>query len=292
MWIDRHESELGRWRTVRREAAPALRPFVRDFLGAESTLAIALEERHLPQLGVALVVNLGAPHRLVDGDGEQAGAGAWVVGLQTGARLGEAVGARTFMAVQLTPVGAHLVLRLPMDALSGRVVALDDIDPRFARDLAARAASGAGWPDRFDAVEAALAARLADAEAPRLAMRAMAGVVGGAGVGALAAELGCSHRRLIDEFKDRIGLAPKTVARIARFSRALAGIHQAAGVERQAGKPHLDLAGSRRRAGIDWADLAVLHGYYDQAHFIREFKDFAGVAPGAFVAGLRADAAV
>ena len=31
-----------------------------------------------------------------------------------------------------------------------------------------------------------------------------------------------------------------------------------------------------------WAELAAEHGFYDQSHLNREFRDIAGVTPGAY----------
>ncbi|GAA4685353.1 helix-turn-helix domain-containing protein [Phytohabitans rumicis] len=76
----------------------------------------------------------------------------------------------------------------------------------------------------------------------------------------LAAELGWSGRHLASTFRREIGLTPKMAARVLRFERAYAALGSA----------------------DSWADIAVSCGYYDQAHLIRDFKEFAGAPPGHF----------
>ena len=65
-----------------------------------------------------------------------------------------------------------------------------------------------------------------------------------------------------DRFHADIGLPPKTVARLLRFRRA---------VDRCAAAP------SSR-----WSDIALDAGYLDQAHLIRDFRQFAGMTPVEF----------
>jgi AraC-like DNA-binding protein len=75
------------------------------------------------------------------------------------------------------------------------------------------------------------------------------------------ASLSClSLRQFERKCKDRIGLPPKLFARLIRFSKAY-----------------------RLRencAQLSWTNIAYECGYFDQTHFIRDFKEFAGVAPG------------
>lgn len=83
------------------------------------------------------------------------------------------------------------------------------------------------------------------------------------GIGRLAAEIGCSRKHLVAGFGSEIGLPPKTLARILRFARVL-----------------------RRLDGADrpaWAEIALDCGYYDQAHLIRDFRQFAGTTPAAWL---------
>jgi AraC-like DNA-binding protein len=81
-------------------------------------------------------------------------------------------------------------------------------------------------------------------------------------------EAGLSRRRFAQLFREQVGLTPKLYCRLRRFQRAL---HQIA-----SGAP------------VDWVDMALAGGYCDQAHFGREFRDFSGISPGAYLASERA----
>jgi AraC-like DNA-binding protein len=128
------------------------------------------------------------------------------------------------------------------------------------------------WPERFDLVEAFLARRLADSVPPspgvEWSWQRLRRTGGCASIGALATELGWSHRRLIARFREQIGLAPKTVARVFRFDRAVAAL------------------GSSASRGL--AEIAFDCGYFDQAHLNRDFRELAGTTPTAFL-GSRLD---
>jgi AraC-like DNA-binding protein len=39
-----------------------------------------------------------------------------------------------------------------------------------------------------------------------------------------------------------------------------------------------------RARGVHWAEIAADHGYYDQSHFIRDFRDFTGMTPSVYLA--------
>jgi len=116
----------------------------------------------MPKLDAALFLNFGSPHRLFEGQSERTGFRAWIVGLQSGFRLGEALGVREFMVVRLSPIGANLILRLPMNLIANRIMDLDDLDSRFAADLTSRGYLASTWPERLSAVEKVLAKRIAD----------------------------------------------------------------------------------------------------------------------------------
>lgn len=76
-------------------------------------------------------------------------------------------------------------------------------------------------------------------------------------------ELQISERSLERLFRVNIGMSPKLYSRVCRFQASLA---------------------SMRSNGFDkLSDISYGHGYADQSHFIREFREFSGVTPNAWL---------
>jgi AraC-like DNA-binding protein len=75
----------------------------------------------------------------------------------------------------------------------------------------------------------------------------------------ISTKVGYSQKHLIDLFKEHVGVTPKTFLRITRFQRAI--------LELETGN----------YTGM--ASAALDSGYFDQAHFIHDFKNFSGFTP-------------
>src|SRR5262249_16742677 len=164
-----HRSDLGRWRAAQRPAEPRLRDYVLGYFASEGFLPRPLHERRLPLREVAIVLNFAAPHRIIDpSDPKRATEqrNAWIVALQHRHQISEAFGARDFMVIRFTPIGAQTLLGAPMDLLTDRTLALEDVDSRFSRLLTGHAEATHDWAARFDIVENIIAARLASAPSP------------------------------------------------------------------------------------------------------------------------------
>jgi methylphosphotriester-DNA--protein-cysteine methyltransferase len=75
--------------------------------------------------------------------------------------------------------------------------------------------------------------------------------------------LNMSTRQFERRFLTRVGLSPKLFCRIQRFSHVFQVFE----------------------AGRNWAQAAVECGYYDQAHLVKNFREFSGDAPSQLLAG-------
>src|SRR5262249_28280070 len=79
----------------------------------------------------------------------------------------------------------------------------------------------------------------------------------------VVAQLALSHVRLIEVFRQEVGLTPKQFRRIRRFLAVLRHAH--------------------KEGHAAWAQLALTYGYYDQAHLIRDFRALTGVCPSVYL---------
>ncbi len=82
-------------------------------------------------------------------------------------------------------------------------------------------------------------------------------------VAALARELGTGYDLLYRDFRRNLGISPKTFIAIVRYQNHIGQL----------------LSGA---AGDGLAQLALMQGYYDQAHANRDFRRFTGVSPTRF----------
>ena len=207
-------------------------------------------QRVVPDGRPELILNLRHPFEMLRDGVWQAQPRCFLAGQITGPLLLRATGASHIMGVRLRPAGASQVLGMPAQELTGRCIALEDLGLKTLADQSdlggIEQALLARWPGQPD--------WLVD-EALRL-------LAGSTDVAAVASRLGVSSRHLERRFKERVGIPPKLFARIRRFQRVFPAIE------------NLD-------AG--WVDAAAACGYYDQAHLIRDFRDFAGEPPAALL---------
>ena len=270
--VARHESEDLSWEMVTRGAHPRLRSHVRNYTGYVEHTAKPLRRLEVPTADVTLIISpdseLGLPD-VRDPSRPAARHTSFVAALHDTYALVDHGGYQHGIEVRLTPLGAHTLFALPMHELTNRVVALDDVLGPGAGELVERLWDLPGWEPRFLLLDELIGTRVRAAARPPShelfwAWRRLRESQGRVGIGALARELGWSHRRLIARFREQIGMPPKMLSRVLRFERV-------SGLLRDTPAPRL-------------AELALDCGYYDQAHLNRDFRDFAGTTPGAYLA--------
>ena len=81
-------------------------------------------------------------------------------------------------------------------------------------------------------------------------------------IAAVTDTIGLSAKRFIERFRMEVGITPKVYCRIRRFQRAVTM--------------------ATRGRQVAWTQVALDAGYFDQAHFIHDFRSFAGLTPTAY----------
>ncbi|MCF2530805.1 AraC family transcriptional regulator [Yinghuangia soli] len=174
--------------------------------------------------------------------------------------------------IALTPLGARAIYGMPAGELAERLVPLEDVLGALGTELVDRLRAATTWPARFGTLDALLLRAVergtggdpVNRMRPEVAetWRRLVAARGRVQVGEVAAELGWSRRYLADRFRGELGLSPKTFARVLRFAHA----HSLA----------------TARSPLPWADLATASGYADQAHLVRDWREFTGLSPTAW----------
>jgi AraC-like DNA-binding protein len=288
--VSRHESEIGWWEMVSESAAPRLRQHVLGYCGYEEETVGFTRRRELPSGEVVLIVGFGPKLRTTYpqlAPGRAAAHRSFVAGLHDTYCFVETPGGQAGIQVNLTPLGAHLLLGLPMHELTNRVVDLDDLLDAEGELLVEQLHDAPGWQARFDLLDRTLVRRL-DAARPASpdvawAWRRLVESAGRLPVGELCEEVGCSRKHLLRRFNEQIGVTPKTFARVLRFQRA---VHMLGHRDGASWTDERELGAGRE---LSWGEIALECGYFDQAHMNRDFREFAGASPGELAASLLPD---
>ncbi|MDN3357405.1 helix-turn-helix domain-containing protein [Actinomadura sp. DC4] len=246
-----------------------LRPLVAHYSGYRYEGLPPGTHLGLPSPYLTVVISLGEPTRTVMPDRRRSSLAALAGGMHMRAALIEHDGDQYGVQLALTPGGARSLFGLPAGELAGVVVPLDEVLTARAGELIERMAGAPSWPARFailDEVLSRQADRLPDPpDELRHAWRLLTARGGGVRVDELAREVGWSRRHLGGRFTAEYGLTPKEAARVMRFERSTRML--------------------RRTDRPSFADVAARCGFYDQAHLAREWNDFVGCPPSAWLTG-------
>ena len=272
---------VGAWEHLPAARVPA--PLARHVVAMDGYSAEGLApgvHRGLPSAGLTLVLGLGRPLRTapteqawVDGVRDA----QWVSlgGLHTRAAMVEQPGRWAGVQLTLHPVGVRRLLGVPASDLPVGSWDARDLLGREGERVVEELHAAPDWPGRYAAVGRFLLRLAARADrgtshhgpSPEVeeAWRLLTGPAPRA-VADVADTVGYSRRRLTQLLTAETGHGPKTLQRLARFDTARREVVTAAA------------------AGSSLAQVAARTGYYDQSHLVRDFHEFAGLGPSAWLA--------
>jgi AraC-like DNA-binding protein len=241
---------------------PPLSQFVELFWYYAGVRLPHKKERLLPQGTVELVIDLRSCR-----EGVQNFPDAVVCGPHSRFFIIDTACQAEVIGIHFRPGGMFPFLRLPADELQNRHVALADLWGARAGELRERVLAAPTPQCKVQVLERFLTAQafrpLSRNPAVGFAVREFQRTEAPA-VAAVTDQIGMSARRFIQLFSQEVGLAPKLFSRVQRFQQVLQIV--------------------QRGGDVDWAEIALSCGYFDQAHFIHDFKAFSGINPTAYLA--------
>ena len=239
---------------------PPLSRFVECFWTLEGEEQSPQPERILPDGCIELILNFGAKFSQHCDDKRSLQPRNFLVGQMTGPILISPTGAVELVGIRFHPGGTLPFLRLPLEQVTDEVVELGSLSRKLERELLDAVSESSSLPQKIAAVEVFLTRCVANLEHSRVMMLAakIVETAGAVSVDQLANDAGISSRQLERRFLREVGVGPKLLGRIIRFQQVFRAVEQ---------------------CNAAWSTIALECGYYDQAHLIRDFNQFAQQTP-------------
>lgn len=251
---------------------PPLSDFVELFWLYEGYDAPHAKERVLPDGSMELVINLRDDELRVydrrDTDLFRSFRGYLVSGAHSEYVVIDTDSQDSLVGVHFKPGGAFPFLGLPAGELRDAHASLDELWGARAIELRDRLLEAETPEAKFNILEHALltqAARLPRRHpAVTFALKEFQDVSRSRTISEVTGQVGLSPRRFIQVFREEVGLTPKLFCRVRRFQEVVRL--------------------TQRGQHVEWGDVALACGYFDQAHFIHDFRAFSGLSPTTYLA--------
>jgi AraC-like DNA-binding protein len=239
----------------------SLRTFVKSIIYYQGYNAPGAYEKLLPDGNAQLIIALDDSSRVLP----QAGLAfqkAWVTGVQTRPLVYEAEQEASTVCIQLQPDGLFMLTGIPAIEFQNTVVEATAVWGTAITQLREKLLH----TQHCQEIVPLISSFLATQATRRTNLQGFLPYIDqqlGAGqpLSEISRTVGYSHKQLIHIFKKQFGLSPKKYQRLSRFNKALSM-----------------LATSHPPADV----VSACH-FYDQAHYIKEFKFFTGYTPTAYL---------
>ncbi|MBN2614216.1 MAG: AraC family transcriptional regulator [Bacteroidales bacterium] len=171
------------------------------------------------------------------------------------------------IAINLYPIGLYHLLKIPANELVNNTINTDELLDQGIRKLIEDISRVPDIHTKLQLVNQFLVQVFSEKKLIKntkieLAQHELIRSGGNLNIKSLAKKSGVSVSALERNFRTQIGFSPKYYAKIMRFNNVFRLI--------------------KSREKVNWQDIIFECGYYDQAHFIREFSTFSGETPNKF----------
>lgn len=250
---------------IHKPASP-LSEFIDFFFYYEDYQADHTMEKLLPDGSVDLLIDLtDSPKKIFhneDGSSYSTVNKTWISGMKTDYLLIDA-SVSNMIGIHFKPGGCFPFVDFPMAELNNLTIEVDSIWGNEINNIREAILNQPDIDLRFSILEKYFHARGKNKMGNHALVHYSVGQLVHSPqmwtIRKLSDKTGVTPKHLITLFKKYVGLSPKMFSRINKFQKVIQLIEQ--------------------QQKIDWSMLAYECGYFDQAHFIKEFRDFSGINP-------------
>jgi AraC-like DNA-binding protein len=248
-----------------------LSDFVEMLWAYEGYITTHEKERLLPTGTAELVINLREDQtRIYNANRPQTfetRTGSVICGIHSKPFVIDTETQFSVIGVHFKPGGFFPFFPFPAMELHNCVLSLEDVWSKTARELRERLLETGSPQLRFQILENFLLKHarksLSRHCAVGFALKRFQQTPHTETISSVVERTGFSQRRFIEAFSNEVGVTPKLFCRIQRFQNVIQGVH--------------------KKENVQWLETALDNGFFDQAHFIRDFREFSGINPSAYL---------
>lgn len=224
-------------------------------------------ERLVPDGSVNIVFELSDIPQYIfhtDGTPKIKYEGVWISGMHTNF-IDISASSKGLLILQFHPAGVYPILNIPVKEINNKVVGAEMILGNSIFEIREQIIAASSVKSKFQIIEQWLLERISERTGKEdLIRHSITQLIGNQNnIAEIIGQTGYSHRYFIEMFTNYVGLSPKQYQRIVRFNKVLQLI--------------------KDNKMINWTQLSLDCGYFDQAHFIKDFKNFSGINPNEYL---------
>lgn len=249
---------------------PELQSFVKCFWTLEDAAhAAPVKQRVVPDGCMEMIFHYGDLYRQYLEDGSsRVQPRSFVFGQITQYIEIAPTGVSGIVAARFLPEGLTPFLTIPVSNLENKAVSLSELFSENGKQVEDEVVAATDNLQRIKLIETFLLSRLSDPQTIDSITKTCVEVIfaskGQLGMKEVADKTNNNRRNIERKFTAAIGLSPKQLSRAVRLQAAIKKLHE--------------------QNFTSLTSLAYENGYYDQAHFIKDFKEFTGISPKLFFA--------
>jgi AraC-like DNA-binding protein len=220
-------------------------------------------ERLIPDGTIELMFNFGDNYAQITNDTKSEIKGSHIIGLRKKSLIISQTARQDFFSIRFRLGGTYPFFKIPVHLFTDGFFSLKELLGKAVEELESRLYHETDNHTRVEIANRYLLGRLQPDEDYQFVERSMPALLRTPNIRAIAAEFNCGYKMMERKFNRVLGLAPAELLKVSRFNKAILQMY------------------SCRLSSL--TDVAHAVGYYDQSHFIRDFRQITGLSPKDFL---------